>query len=109
MKIKILKPTIAVGKNRKVNEELEVSDKEGKALVAMRKAENLDKTVNMELTVELTPEFEAKLKEVSQQAEEVSNENSELKEELSAIKQDIMTLTLKELREKYKVEETTEE
>ena len=113
MNIQILKSTIVNGKSVEAGEELEVSDKEGRALCASKKAINLDETVELEVTVDVknTEAFEElknKFEEVVEANATLITERDDLSIRLDEITKDVHTLTLKDLKEKYPKQEESD-
>lgn len=115
MKIKLTKSTIVDGKQKKAGWSGEVSFSEASSLISMGKAvsEELETTaVNLKLDIENTEAFKeltdahASLTIAKKEAED---ELDEANNYILQLNNDIHTLTLKELRAKYPLEEQSQE
>lgn len=104
VKIKLTKSSIVNGASRPAGWEGEVSSRVAKTLILMGKAKSLEtETMELKMSVELTPELQKKIDEIEREYEQKLLAHEQAKAECLL---DIATLSLKELREKYKVEES---
>jgi len=102
MRIKILKPTVVNGKNRKIDEEITIHNRIANELIRMKKAKSLEtKNVALEMEISLTPELQKIFDETEEEIAEIAKVNANLIVERDELKKDIQNLTLKELRIKY--------
>jgi len=115
MNIELLKPTKVDGKQRKAGWQGDVNKSDARFLISIGKAKSLETTA-LSLQVSMTPELQKILDEKEQEFkkeaeaiieanEQLIVERDELKNRLEMAILDISSMPLKDLKEKYKIEE----